>query len=361
MAELTGKEKQRLRKALVDALSTSEMHLFIQDYFDENSFDIAPVGLETTYQFRVNQLIEHFKRSDRLFDLVAAARARRPKNPNIATIAEKLGLTVTGPRYDPLPDEDPKPLEEMVQRQAKFINPATFREHLGPLEGRVCWIGIPGGGGGTGFLVGPDLVVSNYHVMKKVKTNRALASGVRFSFDLRQTTDGQTVLRNKVTECRLAERDWWIDAQPPSSKDWDDALGDAGMEELDYVLLRLDSRIGEDPVGGSTADPKAEPRGWVDPTALGMAPEVGEQIFLLQHPEGEPLRLSVGTVTAYNGNKSRIRYNANSKNGSSGSPCFNADLQLVALHHAHDTQRPARWNQAVPFDAITAGWKYPEG
>lgn len=359
MAELTGTESARLREALVDAFSSVDMQLFIQDNFNKNFLNIAPIGLEATYEFRVYRLVEFFRERDELTDLVAAARARRPKNAAIATIAEKLGLTVTGPRYDTAPDEVPKPLEEIVQRYAKLINPSTFRERLGALEGRVCWIRIPGGGGGTGFLVGPDLVVSNYHVMKRVKENPGLAPGVRLSFDFKQTTDGQAVLRTKVVDCLLAQTDWWIDGQPPSSKDWDAALGDAGMDELDYVLLRLDSRIGDDPVGGVTADLAAEPRGWIDPSAIGIAPAVGEQIFLLQHPEGEPLRLSVGTITEYNGNKSRIRYNANSKDGSSGSPCFNADLQLVALHHAHDTQRPPRWNQAVPFEAITAQWNFP--
>lgn len=196
--------------------------------------------------------------------------------------------------------------------------------------------------------------------MAKVKENPALAPNVVFRFDFKQTTAGQPVLRSKITECRLAASNWWIDGKPPSAKDWDAALGDAGMDELDYALLRLDLRIGDEPVGGATTDLKAAPRGWIEAKAIGIAPDVGEQVFLLQHPEGEPLRLSVGTISAYNGNQSRMRYNANSKDGSSGSPCFNADLQLVALHHAHDTQTPPRWNQAVPMDAIVAHWKYPQ-
>jgi hypothetical protein len=89
-------------------------------------------------------------------------------------------------------------------------------------------------------------------------------------------------------------------------------------------------------------------------------------VFLLQHPEGEPLQLTIGTVTAFNGAATRVRYDANSKDGSSGSPCFDADLRLVALHHAHDPHYPPAWNQAVPIGmvhqvwekhGVTAGWE----
>ena len=82
-------------------------------------------------------------------------------------------------------------------------------------------------------------------------------------------------------------------------------------------------------------------------------------MFLLQHPKGEPLQLTVGTVTGFNSAGTRVRYDANSKDGSSGSPCFDADLQLVALHHAHDPDSPPKWNQAIPFSVIKKTWKLP--
>jgi V8-like Glu-specific endopeptidase len=43
--------------------------------------------------------------------------------------------------------------------------------------------------------------------------------------------------------------------------------------------------------------------------------------------------------------------------GSSGSPCFNANLELVALHHAGDPTVPweqPEWNQAIPVQNIVA-------
>jgi len=123
--------------------------------------------------------------------------------------------------------------------------------------------------------------------------------------------------------------------------------------------LRLDEPIGELPVGGDTLDVQARPRAWIDTLAETPALAVGNQVFLLQHPRGEPLQLTVGTVTAFNASGTRVRYDANSKDGSSGAPVFDADLNLVALHHARDPAEPPQWNQAVPFAVVKAVWKLP--
>jgi hypothetical protein len=180
---------------------------------------------------------------------------------------------------------------------------------------------------------------------------------VRCRFDYRQTSDGLEVAAGKQTEVRLSASQWLVDSRPPSASDWNPELGDAGSRELDYALIRLADPVGEDPIGGSTADPLAEPRGWITPPE--PAPQVvgGNQLFMLQHPNGEPLQLAIGSVGVFNASGTRVRHTANSKDGSSGSPCLNADLQLVALHHAHDPAYPPQWNQAVPFDVIHQVWK----
>jgi len=324
----------------------------------ESFQNIAPVGPGITYDFQLFQLIDHARMNDWLPDLVAAAYERRPKNPDIATIARDLGLTIAGPRLD---NSTGKPLEEIIQQNAQFINPALFEQRLPILTGQVCWVEIPGGGG-TGFLVGPDLVLTNDHVIERVRKGEAAWQDVRCIFDYKQTVDGATLDKKKLPAVKLINdaNKWLVDRLPPSQFDWDPTLGDAPETELDFALLRLEEPIGDLPVGGGTADSQAmnQPRGWIDVNVQPAPLTVGNQVFLLQHPKGEPLRLSVGTVTEFNGQtRTRMRYDANSKDGSSGSPCFNADLQLVALHHAFDPAFPRKWNQAVPLDKIKQAWK----
>jgi len=353
----SGVWKQKFREALDIAFDEPSMELLTSDYFpSQDRFSkISPPGFSKTFQYRLLELIEAARMNDWLFDLIAAARERRPKNSEIGAIAQDLGLTIAGPRLD---NPTGKPLDEIIQKNAKFINLATLLAKLPLLEGQVCWVDIPGGGG-TGFLVGTDLVLTNDHVTERLRTGQARWQDVKCRFDYRQAIDGTTLDRKKKTEVGLDAAQWLVDRLPASQYDWNPSLGSASAAELDYALLRLAEKIGDLPVGGDTVDSKVQPRGWIDIKAMPPPLVAGNQVFLLQHPKGDPLQLAIGTVKEFNANGTRLRYDANSKDGSSGSPCFNIDLELVALHHAHDPAYPPKWNQAIPFKEIKNVWKYP--
>ncbi len=351
----SGSWKKRFRDALLVAFTPQDLQMLTMDYFGiQNSFNnLAPPGMGHTQEFRLLELIEQARMNDWLLDLVAAALERRPRNPQIRAIADDLGLTPGGHRLD---NSTGKPFEEIIQQNAQFIDADAFNAKLAVLMGQVCWVHIPGGGG-TGFLVGPDLVITNDHVIERLELRQARWQDVRCRFDYKVAVDGSTLGHKKLTEVKLHPTEPLVGRWPPSQHDWQPALGDAGEKEIDSALLRLAEPIGDLPVGGDTADPQAEPRGWIDVHEDPPPLAAGNQIFLLQHPKGEPQRLSIGTVKAFNDSGTRLRYDANSMDGSSGSPCFNADLQLVALHHAHDTAYPPKWNQGIPLTLIQKVWK----
>ena len=307
---------------------------------------------QSYFEYRVYELIQQARINGWLLDLLAAARERRPKNTELQKIAEDRGLTATGPR---LSNPTGTPLQKLIQANAKFINPAIFDQKLPELENQVCWIDIPGGGG-TGFLVGPDLVVTNYHVVERLVNHLALPSDVRCRFDYRQAADGTELTTKKKVIVQLDPNQWLVHSKPPSQFDWDPTLGNAAADETDCALIRLAESIGDEPVGGDTMDPNAPRRGWIDTTVNPSPVTAGNQVFILQHPKGEPLQLAIGTVTEFNPNGTRVRYNANTKDGSSGSPVFDADLQLIGLHHAFDPHSPSQWNQAIPFSVIKQIW-----
>jgi hypothetical protein len=68
------------------------------------------------------------------------------------------------------------------------------------------------------------------------------------------------------------------------------------------------------------------------------------------------MQLAFGTVKCFAGGGRRLRHDAKTLPGSSGSPCFNVDLQLVALHHAGDPQSnlqfKGEFNQAIPIGLV---------
>lgn len=342
----------RFRTALLASFDDPSLNMLTFDYFGPQNTFHNLAGSMGGYEYRVFELIQQARMNDWLLDLVAAARERRPKNKDLEKIAEDLGLTVVGPR---LLNPTGTPLEELIRANAKFIQPVVFREKLAVLETQICWLDIPGGGG-TGFLVGPDLVVTNYHVVKRVHENLTSSTDVVCRFDYRQGADGSLLTTKKKVEVGLHPQQWLVHNKPPSQFDWDPTLGNAATDETDCALIRLAEPIGKSAVGGDTADPLAPMRDWIDTQVNAPPLTAGNQVFILQHPKSEPLQLAVGTITGYNPNGTRVRYDANSKEGSSGSPCFDADLQLVALHHARDPNNPPQWNQAVPFSIIKKTW-----
>jgi V8-like Glu-specific endopeptidase len=81
-------------------------------------------------------------------------------------------------------------------------------------------------------------------------------------------------------------------------------------------------------------------------------------LFIVQHPAAAPLKLAFDSeaVLAVNGNGTRVTYTTNTLGGSSGSPCFNQHLELVALHHAGDPDYTPMYaptfNEGIPIGAI---------
>ena len=62
-------------------------------------------------------------------------------------------------------------------------------------------------------------------------------------------------------------------------------------------------------------------------------PEIGEKVNIIQHPEGKTMKMAMPDkiISVWN---QYLFYVADTKGGSSGSPVFNQDWKVIALHHA---------------------------
>ena len=86
-----------------------------------------------------------------------------------------------------------------------------------------------------------------------------------------------------------------------------------------------------------------------------------QPIVIVQHPNGQPLKLAIDSEGVIEVTENRLRYRTNTEPGSSGSPVFDGRLQLVALHHAGDPDYSelhlAEYNQGIPIAKVKASVK----
>ena len=216
---------------------------------------------------------------------------------------------------------------------------------------------------GTGFLVGPDLVLTCKHVLNKFVPQDVIGSNgdsieLYFDFFYGDPVDRLSPDLPEATKVGL-DKSWHLASC--NDTDPDGLVGVLTANDtqrisrsLDFVLLRLDARIGLQPVerGGGRR------RGWVLPPPNNNVPQnlqPQDWIIIPQHPNGNSQRIDLGRFMQMDQTLTRIRYNTNTAEGTSGAPCFDQQFRLVGIHNAYVGKvKPPLANQAIRFDRIAA-------
>src|SRR5262249_41965239 len=275
---------------------------------------------------------------DSLVSLLNAAVDRRPKSKELRNLADRIR---------PLQEEfeflgaDLGEVEKIVLRDVKFEDVLTWVPRLIQTRDAVCRFEPqppktpdqpgPDAGFGSGFLVGPDVVMTADHNVVKYWGDQHAARQIALRFDCYKRPDGTVT---PGTEHSLAD-DWQILRSP--------------KEELDFALIRLARPAAADLIEG-------RPRGFVKltPDSIGKT----DPFFVLQHPgieeppgspylRAQPMKLSFGSVDRIV-SANRVGYKVNTNPGSSGSPCATQDWRIVGLHHYGTPE----YSQAVTVEAI---------
>ncbi|MDJ0734757.1 MAG: effector-associated domain EAD1-containing protein [Nostocaceae cyanobacterium] len=348
---LTGEQYQQLTNILMQAFPTpAKLTQMVRFRLDKN---LAAIALGEDLQEIVFKLIGAAETERWTPQLISAARDSNPGNPDLLAFAQQFGLATrlltSSPALGLTPIKGSRvELEKIITKTNSFLEINAWREQLGKIESQVCRIEIASKQGkifGTGFLLAPDVVMTNYHVMETVITGQlAEPSDVTVRFDYKSLADGTTI--NPGIKYRLASQDWLIDKSPNNQGN---RLPQP--DELDYALLRVDGSPGYEAIG-SKAEPQAPLRGWIKaPTEEYMfSPDT--PLFIVQHPEAEPLKLAIDTeaIIGLNENGTSVSYRTNTLAGSSGSPCFNSNWELVALHCGGAFN--STYNFGTPFSKI---------
>lgn len=173
----------------------------------------------------------------------------------------------------------------------------------------VCRIEIPNQGIlGTGFLIASNLVLTNYHVFNSEVTETQInPSDITLRFGCFTSTTGN---ETQGQTFKLVSNRPILQSSPTN--------------KLDYVLLQVEESI-KQATDITPANCEFE-----------NLPGKGMALNILQHPEGASMKIAMSSNAIANifPDTGLMQYVTKTSPGSSGSPCFNENWKVVALHHA---------------------------
>ncbi len=160
---------------------------------------------------------------------------------------------------------------------------------------------------GTGFLVAPDMLMTNNHVLPEIPH----AAAAKVEFEQHDLTGGLTAMPTVRLD---PGRFWFTDAT------------------LDITLVAL------------AESAAAEPLGWHPMIAQQGKIRIGDPVNIIQHPGGRGKSIVVHNANLLHlENPARGRdaknlgaflwYDADTEKGSSGAPVFNRHWEVVGVHH----------------------------
>ncbi|ASJ73739.1 endonuclease [Granulosicoccus antarcticus] len=161
-------------------------------------------------------------------------------------------------------------------------------------------------GYGSGVMIGPGLFMTNNHVLSTVES----AASSTLQFDYLTSISG---VREPVAFALNPQQFFVTD------------------ERLDFTIVAL--------LGPNEAGNQPQERGWSPLIANSGKATIGERVNIIQHPGGERMQVVVRDNTVIGVVDSFLHYRADTQPGSSGSPVFNDQWELAALHHAGKPKR----------------------
>lgn len=242
---------------------------------------------------------------------------------NQALLQAKAGAPpppVEGPQTDAWSGKAGQ-LEKILGDKSTLV-PISYLE-LGVERAKsVVRIKLADGSSGTGFVVAGGIVVTNHHVLP----DAASAATSVAQFNYQRTVAGL----------------------------------DAPLEEFSFDPQGFMTSEADD---WSAVHIKGDASKWGELQLKPVAVSVGDHVNIIQHPGGAQKQISfVANVVAFVGG-GRVQYLTDTLPGSSGSPVFDTDWNLIALHHSGGwltepnaaTKTTFYRNEGIAIERVIAG------
>ncbi len=248
------------------------------------------------------------QRANRLLQKVKTSVARRETAAAAPEgLSEDLNDLV---KLGPIEEEDVTDdlMERVIGETRDFLSVEFLEKGLkvNRCVGRV--VTALGGGRrsfGTGFMVSPRLLLTNWHVLKRKET--AAASTVEFDYQLDFMGNALTPQRFKLNPAAFFLND----------------------QNLDFALVAVEER--------SSQNHKLD-FGWCQLIKEEGKAILGNPVNIIQHPLGEMKQVIIRENKLVDLPPEPLdrfaHYEGDTEPGSSGSPVFNDQWEVIALHHS---------------------------
>jgi V8-like Glu-specific endopeptidase len=259
--------------------------------------EINWVGVPKVFWMHV---LEEANRRDRILELLGVVCEEFP-NIDFRSLKQRLANPAGDAIAPALREDDWKAppaagsdLEKVIETQPTFLPISFLEKGLIAARAVVC-IRRPQAAG-TGFMIRGGLLVTNNHVLPDAAA--AAAASIRFNY---QTTVAGA--DEPVVEYELAPASFFGTSPSNGGDDW--------------TVVR---------VKGDTAK-------WGFLELADVAVKVKDYVNIIQHPHGLPKQIALYHNVVAFADDSRVQYLTDTERGSSGSPVFDSNWNVVALHH----------------------------
>ena len=375
MKMLQSHERKELDEALRDAFTPSTFVRMLSYELDRRLEDIVMGGSFGDVVFHV---IDAAVREGWVIDLIQGAHEANPNNEKLHAFAKKTGLAFDAAPPDKLrqmlmtfahefglPDDMPQTEKferillafsreldlapnmlrwqksSALQPTETLFHPSLLTKQIIFLQEQVCRVEV-GRSMGTGFRVGPNVIMTAYHVVKDIIESIISVRDAVIRFGYLQK-ESQVIEVGRAYH--LPETDWLIDYSPYSEHDISSVKVDSDIvpntNELNYAFLQVEGLSKEDTE-------------WIKIPNGDIEYQPGSSLHIIQHLQGEPLQLALqpNSVIGINRNRTRLFYRTWTQPGSSGAPCFDHEWKLIGFHMSREPGVIRTYNVGVPISAV---------
>jgi hypothetical protein len=226
---------------------------------------------------------------------------------------------------------DPGQLEKITGKQSTLL-PIAFLEMGLQRAKAIARMDLAERGKGSGFLIGDDLLLTNHHVLE----DKAQAQAAIAQFNYEQTLGGLAASFDE----------YYLDP---------DGLFHTSADD-DWTAVKVKPKDGE--LAGKK---------WSTLKLSEQDPKIDDFTIIIQHPSGGPKQIALyhNVIAFIDPTKRVVQYLTDTEPGSSGSPVFDTNWNVIALHHSggwlrepgNDPKQTFYRNEGIHVNTVIAGLK----